>query len=173
MVLWNLKLKNVLCIKSNITIFANARNSMTTCISFNGIIVFSLGTIAHNLINFGLLWPVMSSLALLTVLKNKLLPYIFFSFAYHRKNSYNNVNGLKLNLVSTFVSFKGCLLSILLEKCEDTKRAIRIPISKKNRQHNGQKKKYKRANNDLQIIHINLNNKNPTKNRKGKQFLLH
>jgi hypothetical protein len=30
---------------------------------------------------------------------------------------------------------------------------IRICISKKNRQHNGQKKKYKRANNNLQNIH--------------------
>jgi len=29
-------------------------------------------------------------------------------------------------------------------------------ILKTNRQHNGQKKKYKRTNNDLQNIHINL-----------------
>jgi hypothetical protein len=29
-------------------------------------------------------------------------------------------------------------------------------ISKKNRQHNGQKKKYKRTNNDLENIHIKL-----------------
>jgi len=34
------------------------------------------------------------------------------------------------------------------EEFEDTKVAIRIRISKKNRQHNGQKKKYKRTNND-------------------------
>jgi hypothetical protein len=33
---------------------------------------------------------------------------------------------------------------------------IRIRISKKNRQHNGQKKKYKRTNNDLQSKHIKL-----------------
>jgi len=33
---------------------------------------------------------------------------------------------------------------------------IRIRISKKNRQNNGQKKKYKRINNDLQNIHIKL-----------------
>jgi hypothetical protein len=32
-----------------------------------------------------------------------------------------------------------------------------IHKSKKNRQHNGQKKKYKRINNDLQNIHIKLN----------------
>ena len=31
----------------------------------------------------------------------------------------------------------------------NTKEAIRISISKKDRQHNGQKKKYKRTNNDL------------------------
>jgi len=38
----------------------------------------------------------------------------------------------------------------LQEEFEDTKGAIRIRISKKNRPHNGQKKKYKRTNNDLQ-----------------------
>ena len=37
-----------------------------------------------------------------------------------------------------------------MEEFEDTKGAIRIHISKKNRQHNGQKNKYKRTNNDLQ-----------------------
>jgi hypothetical protein len=39
---------------------------------------------------------------------------------------------------------------------KDTTGVIRIRISKKNRQHNGQKKKYKRTNNDLQNIHIKL-----------------
>jgi len=39
---------------------------------------------------------------------------------------------------------------------EDTKGVIRIGISKKNKEHNGQKKKYKRTNNDLQNIHIEL-----------------
>ena len=43
------------------------------------------------------------------------------------------------------------------EDFEDTKGTIRIRISKKNRQHNGQKKKYKRTNNDQQNIHIKLN----------------
>jgi hypothetical protein len=42
------------------------------------------------------------------------------------------------------------------EEFEDTKGAIRIHKSKKNRQHNGQKKKYKRTNNDLQNIHKKL-----------------
>ena len=36
------------------------------------------------------------------------------------------------------------------------KGVIRIRISKKNKQHNGQKKKYKRTNNDLQNIHLKL-----------------
>jgi peptidyl-tRNA hydrolase len=36
------------------------------------------------------------------------------------------------------------------EEFNDTKGAIRIRISKNNRQHNGLKKKYKRTNYDLQ-----------------------
>jgi hypothetical protein len=36
------------------------------------------------------------------------------------------------------------------EEFEDTKGVIRIRISKKNKQHIDQKKKYKRTNNDLQ-----------------------
>jgi hypothetical protein len=38
----------------------------------------------------------------------------------------------------------------------DTKGVIKIRKSKKNRQDNGQKKKEKRTNNDLQNIHIEL-----------------
>ena len=41
----------------------------------------------------------------------------------------------------------------MYEEIEDTKGLIRIRISKKNRQHNGQKKINKRTNNDLQNIH--------------------
>jgi hypothetical protein len=44
---------------------------------------------------------------------------------------------------------------VLLEEFEDTKGVIRIRMWK-NRQHNGQTKKYKRTNNDLQNIHIKL-----------------
>ena len=40
------------------------------------------------------------------------------------------------------------------EEFEDTKEVIRFCKSKKNRQHNVQKKKYKRTNNDLQNIDI-------------------
>jgi len=46
--------------------------------------------------------------------------------------------------------------SILEEELEDTKGVIRIRKSKKGRQHNGQKKKDKRTNNDVQNIHIKL-----------------
>jgi hypothetical protein len=44
----------------------------------------------------------------------------------------------------------------LSEEFEDTNGVIRIRKSKKNRQHNGQKEKDKRTNNDLQSIHIKL-----------------
>ena len=46
------------------------------------------------------------------------------------------------------------LVMHLKEDFEDTKEVIRIRISKTNGQHNGQKKKDKRTNNDLQNIHI-------------------
>jgi len=44
---------------------------------------------------------------------------------------------------------------IQYEEFEDTKGVIRIRKSK-DRQHNGQKKKDKRTNNDIQNIHIKL-----------------
>jgi hypothetical protein len=40
----------------------------------------------------------------------------------------------------------------IIDEFEDTKGVIRILKSMKNRQHNGQKKKHKRTNNDLQNI---------------------
>jgi hypothetical protein len=43
---------------------------------------------------------------------------------------------------------------IIQEEFEDTKGVVRIRISTKNRQHNGQRIKYKRKNNDLQSIRI-------------------
>jgi len=45
----------------------------------------------------------------------------------------------------------------IAEEFEDTKGVIGIRKSK-NRQHNGQKKKDKRTNNDQQSIHIKLKN---------------
>ena len=47
-------------------------------------------------------------------------------------------------------------LEVYIEKFEDTKGAIRIRISKKNRQHNDQMKKHNRTKNDLQNLHIKL-----------------
>jgi hypothetical protein len=46
--------------------------------------------------------------------------------------------------------------TMLQEELKDTKGVIRIRKSKKNRQHNGQKIKNKRTNNDLQNIYIKL-----------------
>ena len=45
------------------------------------------------------------------------------------------------------------------EEFEDTKGIIRICVSKKNRQHNGQKKKHKSTNNDLQNIYIKISSR--------------
>ena len=47
------------------------------------------------------------------------------------------------------------LVGFMKEEFEDTKGVIRIRKSK-NRQHNGQEKKDKRSNNDLQNIHIKI-----------------
>jgi hypothetical protein len=45
---------------------------------------------------------------------------------------------------------------LIQEEFENTKGAIGIRKLKKNRQHNGQNKKYKRTINDLQNIHIHI-----------------
>jgi hypothetical protein len=50
-------------------------------------------------------------------------------------------------------------MKLFYKKIEDTKGVIRIRISKKNRQHNGQMKKYKRTNNNLQYFSSQYNNK--------------
>ena len=66
-------------------------------------------------------------------------------------------------LLWVFFVFVLCLVYLLLSffdwpfdfsRKNLKKGVIRIRISKKNRQHNGQKKKYKKTNNDLQNIHI-------------------
>jgi hypothetical protein len=55
-------------------------------------------------------------------------------------------------------SIHSCLFfAYIVEKeLEDNKRVIINRILRKNRQHNGQTKKYKRTNNELQNIHIKL-----------------
>ena len=52
-----------------------------------------------------------------------------------------------------FFWFGSNIVGLLQKEFEDTKGVIRIRISKKNKQHNGQEKKYKRTNNDLQHTH--------------------
>jgi hypothetical protein len=56
----------------------------------------------------------------------------------------NGVHGAKPHGNSRVIQTERvAFLMILEEEFEDTKGVIRIRISKKNRQHNGQKKKYK------------------------------
>ena len=55
--------------------------------------------------------------------------------------------------ISLIIDFLICKLKIyLIEEFEDTKGLIRVRKSKWDRQQNGQKKKDKRTNNDLQSI---------------------
>jgi hypothetical protein len=55
-----------------------------------------------------------------------------------------------INKIGSRYNFTYFIIDIYTEEeFEDTKVVIRICKSKKNRQHNGQKKKYKRTNNDL------------------------
>ena len=63
------------------------------------------------------------------------------------------INGVRIH--NCGVDNHKCLAYKYIE-FDDTKCLIRIRISKKNRQHNGQKKKYKRTNNDLQNIPIKI-----------------
>ena len=58
------------------------------------------------------------------------------------------------NLLAFIVSVNTSIF--FQEEFEDTKGVIKIRKSKKNRQHNGQKKWDKRTYNDLQNIHIQL-----------------
>ena len=63
---------------------------------------------------------------------------------------------LTFKLYSNVDSSIGWSVLNMKEDFEDTKGLIRIGKSKKNRQHNGKKKKDKRTNNDLLNIHIKL-----------------
>ena len=56
--------------------------------------------------------------------------------------------------VKSLVNLEAFTTGIQYEEYEDTKGVIRFRIDI--RQHNGQKKKYTRTNNDLQSIHIKL-----------------
>ena len=75
------------------------------------------------------------------------------------KYFYNIFNYLEFKLELSFFLENFCSfypIMLRYEEFQDTKGAIRIRISKRNRQPNGQKKMYKRTNNDLQNIHIKL-----------------
>jgi hypothetical protein len=65
-------------------------------------------------------------------------------------NPYNIQNTNICNGIFHILFFKA------QEEIEDTKGVIRICLSKKIRKHNCQNRKYKRANTDLQNIHIKL-----------------
>jgi hypothetical protein len=79
--------------------------------------------------------------------------YLNFLFVYFNTNSLKLwTTHIVLNIVLDPIT--GDVMNIVIlsnwqEEFEDTKGVIRIRISKKNRQHNGQKKKYNRTNNDL------------------------
>jgi hypothetical protein len=78
---------------------------------------------------------------------------------YHRVCNQINTTGVTSGAGTAYQTLHGKLMIEqhgTQEEFEDTKGAIRIHISKKNRHHNGQKKKYKRTNNDQQNIHIKL-----------------
>jgi hypothetical protein len=77
--------------------------------------------------------------------------------------AYSGIQRILSVLLWFFFVFVLCLVYLLLSffdwhfdfsRKNLKKGVIRICISKKNRQHNGQKKKYKKTNNDLQNIHI-------------------
>jgi hypothetical protein len=59
-------------------------------------------------------------------------------------------------MVNYYLCLREIDLCSLYEEFENTTGAIGIRISKKNRQQDVQKLKYKRTNNDLQNIHIKL-----------------
>jgi len=63
---------------------------------------------------------------------------------------------VELDTLSKWVKLNTPSNSQTEEEFEDTKGVIIICKSKKNRQHNDQKKKDKRTNNDLQNKHIKL-----------------
>ena len=54
------------------------------------------------------------------------------------------------SLMSLYINIKNMMVVGLKQSLKIQKKAIRIRISKKNRQHNGQKKKYKRTLNHQQ-----------------------
>jgi adenylate cyclase class IV len=69
---------------------------------------------------------------------------------YHRLCNQNNTTDVTSGAAQIQVKEQQFYFSIVKAEFEDTEGVIRIRKSKKNRQHNCQKKKDKRRNNDLQ-----------------------
>jgi hypothetical protein len=73
----------------------------------------------------------------------------------HTGNFIRNLQKTHISIgLKTKVSAGHSIIRGQQEEFEDTKEVIRIRISKTNRQHNNQAKKYKRTNNDLQNIQV-------------------
>jgi hypothetical protein len=73
----------------------------------------------------------------------------FFNLWINFRFTANSITSKLINQWFIFIQYT----TILYEEFEDTKGIIRICISKKNRQHNGQKKKYKRTQQSTKHTH--------------------
>jgi hypothetical protein len=98
---------------------------------------------------------------MLFLLQKKIL--LMKEFVFNRSPCVRNHDYMRLLLAISKAKHFRCIFKIkpisldLHEQLADTKGVIRNRISmKKSRQHNGQEKKYKRTNKDLQNIHIKL-----------------
>jgi len=91
------------------------------------------------------------------LLKYRNLIDCWLSLEYSRKKTWRDTyKYLDLFACTSLRNIGFVPIVVLREEFEDTKGVIIIRISTKNREHDGQKKKYKRTNNDLQYIHIKL-----------------
>jgi hypothetical protein len=80
--------------------------------------------------------------------------YVYLWHNFRERNVFSFL--LPTILYGTTIYLTSNIINHMSEDFEDTNGVVRIRISKKNRQHNGQKKKYKRTNIDLQNVHIKL-----------------
>jgi hypothetical protein len=80
--------------------------------------------------------------------------YVYLWHDFRERNAFSFL--LPTILYGTTIYLTSNIINHMQEDFEDTNGVVRIRISKKNRQHNGQKKKYKRTNIDLQNVHIQL-----------------
>ena len=71
-------------------------------------------------------------------------------------NEMSAIKKIDIRVSKLMQSYISITTTVSLDEFEDTKGVIRIRKLKKDKQHNGQTKKDKRKNNDLQNIHIKL-----------------